>query len=135
MVRIDDDTMNVLDKITQAIKLLQEVDEYKNQLSSLQQEVDYKLSDLYHVIENDPLNAPQSCRIVKKIKELRQQRRKYLNDYELIKCYQNNIQKLTYYDNRKMLLAELNKTNNRLKQPYKNRVYTDEDMKELLGVK
>lgn len=63
--------MNVLEKITQAINLLQEVDEYKNQLSSLQQEVDYKLSDLYHVIENDPLNAPQSCRIVKQIKELR----------------------------------------------------------------
>lgn len=135
MVRIDDDTMNVLDKITQAIKLLQEVDEYKNQLSSLQQEVDYKLSDLYHIIENDPLNAPQSCRIVKKIKELRQQRRKYLNDYELIKCYQNNIQKLTYYDNRKMLLAELNKTNNRLHQAYKNRIYSEEDIKELLGVK
>ena len=127
--------MNVLEKITQAIKLLQEVEEYKEQLPTLQQEVDYRLSDLLHKIENDSLNAPQSCKIVKEIKKQRLIRRGYQNDYELLRAYSNNINKLVNSGNRELLLSEINKTNKRLNQPYKNRVYTDEDIKELLGVK
>lgn len=37
--------------------------------------------------------------------------------------------------NRKMLTNEMHKTNNRLNQPYKNRVYTDEKINEILGGK
>lgn len=118
--------MEVLEKITQAIKLLQEIEKYKEELPALQQEVDYRLSDLLHKIENDSLNAPQSCKIVKEIKKQRLIRRDYQNDYEILRTYTNNVNKL---------MSELKKTNNRLNQPYKNRVYTDEDMKELLGVK
>ena len=114
---------------------MQKVEEYKEQLPTLQQEVDYKLSDLLHKIENDSLNAPQSCKIVKEIKKQRLIRRNYQNDYEILRTYTNNINKLTNAGNRELLLSEVNKTNKRLNQPYKNRVYTDEDMKELLGVK
>ena len=127
--------MNVLEKITQAIKLLQEVEEYKEQLPTLQQEVDYRLSDLLHKIENDSLNAPQSCKIVKEIKKQRLIRRYYQNDYEILRTYTNNVNKLMNAGNREMLLSELKKTNNRLNQPYKNRIYTNDEMNELLGVK
>ena len=127
--------MEVLEKITQAIKLLQEIEKYKEELPTLQQEVDYRLSDLLHKIENDSLNAPQSCKIVKEIKKQRLIRRDYQNDYEILRTYTNNVNKLMNAGNREMLLSELKKTNNRLNQPYKNRVYTDEDMKKLLGVK
>ena len=127
--------MEVLEKLTQAISLLQEVEKYKEQLPTLQQEVDYRLSDLLHEIENNSLNAPQSCKIVKEIKKQRIIRRKILNDFELLRVYSNNINKLNNSGSRELLLAEINKTNKRLNQPYKNRVYTDEDMKELLGVK
>lgn len=48
--------MEVLEKITQAIKLLQEIEKYKEELPTLQQEVDYRLSDLLHKIENDEMN-------------------------------------------------------------------------------
>ena len=127
--------MEVLKKLTQAISLLQEVEEYKEQLPTLQQEVDYRLSDLLHKIENDSLNAPQSCKIVKEIKKQRLIRRSYQNDYEIIRTYTNNVNKLMNAGNRELLLAEINRTNKRLNQPYKNRVYTNDDMKELLGVK
>lgn len=127
--------MNVLEKITQAIKLLQEVEEYKEQLPTLQQEVDYRLSDLLHKIENDSLNAPQSCKIVKEIKKQRLIRCYYQNDYEILRTYTNNVNKLMNAGNREMLLSELKKTNNRLNQPYKNRIYTNDEMNELLGVK
>ena len=127
--------MEVLEKLTQAINLLQEVDEYREQLPTLQQEVDYRLSDLLHKIENNTLNAPQSCKIVKEIKKQRIIRRNYQNDYEILRTYTNNANKLMNAGNRELLLVEINKTNKRLNQPYKNRVYTEEDMKELLGVK
>lgn len=127
--------MEVLEKLTQAINLLQEVDEYREQLPTLQQEVDYRLSDLLHKIENNTLNAPQSCKIVKEIKKQRIIRRNYQNDYEILRTYTNNVNKLMNAGNRELLLVEINKTNKRLNQPYKNRVYTEEDMKELLGVK
>lgn len=127
--------MEVLEKITQAIKLLQEIEKYKEELPALQQEVDYRLSDLPHKIENDSLNAPQSCKIVKEIKKQRLIRRDYQNDYEILRTYTNNVNKLMNAGNRKMLLSELKKTNNRLNQPYKNRIYTNDEMNELLGVK
>lgn len=127
--------MDVLGNITQAIKLLQEVEDYKEQLPALQQEVDYRLSDLLHKIENDSLNAPQSCKIVKEIKKQRLIRRDYQNDYEILRTYTNNVNKLMNAGNREMLLSELKKTNNRLNQPYKNRIYTNDEMNELLGVK
>ncbi len=127
--------MEVLEKITQAIKLLQEIEKYKEELPALQQEVDYRLSDLLHKIENDSLNAPQSCKIVKEIKKQRLIRRDYQNDYEILRTYTNNVTKLMNAGNREMLLSELKKTNNRLNQPYKNRIYTNDEMNELLGVK
>ena len=49
--------------------------------------------------------------------------------------YSNNINKLNNSGSRELLLAEINKANNKLNQPYRKRVYTEEDMKELLGVK
>lgn len=97
--------------------------------------VDCSLSDLLHYIENNNLNAPQSCRIVKEIKKQREIRRKIKQDIELFRTYNTNLNRLTNENNRKMLLAELNKTNKKLQTKYHNRVYSIEELKELLGVK
>ena len=97
--------------------------------------MDCKLSDLLHYIENNNLNAPQSCKIVKEIKKQREIRRKIRQDTELFRTYNTNVNRLTNENNRKMLLAEMNKTNKNLSKKYHNRVYTEEELKELLGVK
>lgn len=53
---------------------------------------------------------------------------------ELARTYQTHQNKMISTENRKFLLTELNKTNSRLNQPYKNRIYTEEEIKEMLGV-
>lgn len=129
------DTIDVIDKITYIVKELDELDEYKNSLSEAQSNVDCKLSDLLHYIENNNLNAPQSCKIVKEIKKQREMRRQVKQDIELFRIYNLNVNKLTNEGNRKLLLAEINKANKKLQTTYHNRVYTEEELKELLGVK
>lgn len=123
--------MNIIDNILEANKLLNELDEYYDSLPSLQSKVDSQLSDLYHYIENNKLNAIQSCKIVKEIKNKREERRKILNDYEILKTYITNSNKLNNKDNRKFLICEVNKTKNNLATNYKNRYYTEEQFKTL----
>lgn len=123
--------MNVIQKITEATKLLDELEEYSNSISELQSVADSKLSDLYHFIENNNLSASQACNIVKEIKLIRQGRRKLLNDKELFRVYTGNINKMLKQENRQFLLAELNKTSNNLGTKYRNRVYSEEEFVEL----
>lgn len=123
--------MEILEKIKEANKLLNEVELYFDSVPAQQSKIDSQLSDLYHYIENNNLNAIQSCKIIKQIKLKRQERRKLLNDYELLKTYENNSTKLSNSENRQFLLAELNKTEKRLNNTYKNRIYTEEQFKTL----
>ena len=53
---------------------------------------------------------------------------------ELSKTLNLNLNKLLGIENRQFLLAELNKTNNHLNNKYKNRIYTEDEIKELIGV-
>lgn len=123
--------MEILEKIKEANKLLNEVEMYFDAVPIQQSKIDSQLSDLYHYIENNNLNAIQACKIIKQIKLKRQERRKLLNDYELLKIYKNNSTKLSNNQNRQFLLAELNKTEKSLKTAYKNRIYTEEQFRTL----
>lgn len=123
--------MNIIDNILEANRLLNELEEYYDNLPSLQSKVDSQLSDLYHYIENNKLNAIQSCKIIKEIKNKREERRRILNDYETLKTYITNSNKLNNKDNRKFLICEVNKIKNNLATNYKNRYYTEEQFKTL----
>lgn len=123
-----------LQKLTEAIKLLNEIEEYKNGLFDQLSEQDKKLSDLYHIIENQKLNTAQCYRIVKEIKNQRQIRRKVKNDMALFGTYDKHINKLLNESNRNMLLTELHKTNKKLGAEYSNRIYTEEEINKILGV-
>lgn len=117
---IDIDVINEVKMITQSLNKL---DEYFDSLSDLQREIDYKLSDLYHYIENNQLRTNECYRIIKEIKKQREIRRRLKNDYELLKIYKNNYSRFNNENNRKMLLADINKTNKELNKSYKNRIY------------
>lgn len=125
--------MNIVEELKKAIEILDKLDEYRSTLPKLQSEIDNKLEDLYHYIENNSLNTSQRYRIVGEIQRLRQERRIIKNNNWLSKSYDTHINKLNNVDNRKMLLAELNKTIKTLDTKYKNRVYSEEEMKELVG--
>ena len=115
------------------IKSLNAIDEYKDSLTDKLSEQDKKLSDLYHYIEDNKLSTSQCYRMIKEIKIQRNIRRKIKCDMALFATYDNHINKMLKTDNRNMLLAELNKANNRIHAEYKNRIYTDEELKELIG--
>ena len=126
--------MNILNKIVEVSKLLDELDDYAIGLSEGLSNVDSKLCDLYHLIENDKLRTKQCYRVVQEIHKLRKERRKIKNDMELINVFNTNKNKLLNIDYRKILLSAIGKEDKKLNNSkYKNRVYTEEEIKELMG--
>lgn len=125
--------MNVKETLIEVQKLLQVLEDKYLDLPKKQSEVDSKLSDIYHYIENNNLNTNQRYRAVGAIARLRKERREILNEYELLKTYKLHEQKLCEESNRKMLIAELGKREKSLDLEYKNRVYTEEELQKIIG--
>lgn len=125
----------IIDKITNAISILDEIDNMIKTQSEELQKVDYKLSDLYHLIENNDLSDEASINVVREIHLLRKERRSLNNEHDLEVVYQNQKQKMIGNDSRQFLVTELNKTNKRLNNEYKNRVYTEEEIEKLISPK
>jgi len=125
----------ITEKIRDAIKILDEIDEMiKSQPTELQT-IDLELSDLYHLIENNELSDAASINVIKRIHELRQKRRSLKNEYEIETTYQTHKSKLTGNETRTFLANEIYKTVKKLNSEYKNRVLTDEDIQKLLEFK
>ena len=125
--------MDIVEEITNAIKILDEVEVYTEGLCEALSNQDQKTSDLLHYIENNNINAAQSCHLIKEIKKVRIERRKIKNDMEIARAFKDNIGKLINTENRKMILSKLHKTSKQLESEYKNRIYTTQDFTEILG--
>ena len=124
--------MNIAYELDNSIQILNKVDEYIDTLVEELSNYDKRTTDLLHYIENNNLNAPQSCKIIKEIKKIRQERRKIKNDMELSKVYKDNINKLVNIDSRNMLMTKVHKTEKQLESEYQNRIYTPEDIDNIL---
>ena len=125
-------TIDISLEIDKAIEILNDVDEYTGNLVDRLSEHDKRTTDLLHYIENNNLNAPQSCRMVKEIKKIRQYRRKIKNDIEISKVYRDNINKLINKDARLMLSTKIHKLKKQLESDYQNRIYTKEELENIL---
>ncbi len=122
----------LVEKIKNVIQTLDEIDEMiKTQPTELQN-VDFELSDYYHLIENNELSDIASIKIVKKIHDLRKIRRTLNNEYEIENTYQTHKLKLPGTETRKFLANEIYKTVKKLNSEYKNRILTENDIKFLL---
>ena len=128
--------MNVLENIKEAIDLLEQNEEYYSELFELQSKTDKKIDYWLHYIELNPIKTSEAYRIIKEIKRLRAERRTYKNDLELIKVFKDNEQKLCNASNRKILLNNVCKTDNKQRNAkYGYDAYTEEQSKEILGIK
>lgn len=125
--------MDIVEEITNATKILDMIENYNEGLCEALSNQDQKISDLLHYIENNNINAAQSCHLIKEIKKVRTERRKVKNDMEIARVYKDNINKLINGDSRKMLLSKIHKTCKQLESEYQNRVYTSKDFVEILG--
>ena len=126
--------MEVLDKINNALTLLNEVDEYDSTLNGRLSELDSKEQDLLHYIENNKISILWCYKMVKEIKTIRQERRRVKNDMDLLSKYNEIKNKLASKDNRQFIMPELYKKEKQLATVYKNRQYTEEDMKKIIGI-
>lgn len=123
--------MDVIEKINECIKILDELDEYFASIPSKCSDNDLAISDLYHYIESNQVSSKGCYRIIKELKEHLIVRRQLKEEQELLRTFVNHKNKLNLTENRKMLLSEVNKTKNRLTTPYNYRVYeSEESLKE-----
>lgn len=128
--------MNVLDNIKTAITLLEQNEEYRDELNELQSITDRKIDYWLHYIELNPLKTAEAYRIIKEIKQLRNQRRIYKNDLELLKIFKDNEVKMCNASNRKILMNQVCKTANKQENAkYSYDAYTEEEANEVLGIK
>ena len=123
----------LISNISQAFALLDKVEKLNDIIHDQQSNVDSRLSDLYHYIENNNLNAAECCRIIKEIKKVREERRDINNAWEILRIFNANTGKLQNSGNRSILFAEIKREQKRLNNStYKNRVYKEEEIKDIL---
>lgn len=125
--------MDIIRSLTKSIALLDEIEEEYETIPKIQSELDLRLSDVYHFIEHNHLNTSQRYRIVSLLRNLLEERRKNKTDWELLRTFKNIENKLSQKDNRKMLIAEIRKKEKLINSNYKYRIYTEEELKELIG--
>lgn len=121
----------VVEKITQAIKVLDEIDEMISTQGQELQKVDLELSDLYHFIENNNVTNETSVKLIDRIKYLRLIRRSLQREYEIENTYKNNSSKMMGNNSRPFLLSTIKQTVKNLNTEYKNRVLTEKDIENL----
>lgn len=124
--------MDVMTKIAEAIDILNAIDKYDATLGNKLSELDCKEQDLLHHIEDNKINILWCYNIIKKIKEIRIERRKVKNDMELMSRYNDIKSKMTSKENRQFILAELHKKEKQLQTTYKNRQYSEDDIRDIL---
>jgi len=128
--------INVLDNISNAIKLLEDNEEYFEELFTLQSITDKKIDYWLHYIELEPIKAAEANKIIKELHKLRSERRIYKNQLELMKVFHDNENKLCNKGNRKILLNQVYKTSNKQKNAqYGYDAYAKEEADEILGRK
>ena len=118
--------------ICDAINIIDEIDSLIATQSIANQKIDQEIQDWLHYIENNELTDSESIIVIKKLKELRIERRSLRNEYEIEKVYKDNSSKMMGNNTRGLLKAEIHKIMKQLDSEYKNRVLTDEQIKQVL---
>lgn len=125
----------MIEDVIKAINILNSIDGYVDSLNSQLSELDSKMSDLYHYLEVNKLNAIECCKFVKEMQKVCVERRKIKREIEIGKVYKCELTKLSNPTNRKFFIQDLRVIEKKLNTIYKNRVYTDEEIQELIKPK
>ena len=126
--------MSVIENIKKAISLLEENENYYQELFELQSQTDKKIDYWLHYIELEKVPVTQSYKIIKEIKRLRNLRRQYKNEMSLMRVFKDNEQKLCNISNRKILLNQICRTDNKQQNAkYSYDAYTSEEIEKILG--
>lgn len=112
--------------------ILDNIDIYNEGLNNRLSEIDLKIQDLLHYIENNKINILWTYRYISELKKLRLERRQIKNDICVMQKFNEQKNKLLSTSNRKFLMTEIYKVEKQLSAPYKNRQYKDGEIDEIL---
>lgn len=122
----------VLQRINNIVSSLNDIQKIKDDHSSAMQEVEYKISDILHLIELNDIPDSACKKVIAELKKLRILRRDLKNQYELLKTFDTHKEKLLKDNARFMFNAEIGKMEKRLHSAYNNRVYTEEELNNFI---
>ena len=125
----------IYEKIVKGMEILDEIDNMINSQSNELQEIDYKISDLLHYLENNDLSDKECVKFVKIMQEFRQIRKSLHKEHEIEKAYKENSSKVMGNNTRQMLMAEINKAVKQWNNEYKYRIITEDEIKLLISEK
>lgn len=117
--------------IQDTVKNLDIIDELIETNGQRQSEVDSILSDYLHLIEDKNLSDLAALEVMQEIKMNREKRRRLRNEYEIIKSFEGNKNKLVFKNQRQFFTNEIYKKFTSLNQPYKMRILNEEKINEL----
>lgn len=125
--------INIVDSVTNAVSLLNNIEKYMNSLDEALSNCDKLNSDFEHLIENENLEEINLKTLFSKMQELYTQRRKIKQDKSLAVYFQNNSMKLNSSSNREFLVQGLKTLENKMDTNYNNRVLSDDDIKVIMS--
>lgn len=129
-------TIDIVKTVTDICKKLDDLDDYIDSLPNLHSEMDMRMSDLYHPIESEALTVTQAKRFTDEIQSVCNNRRLIKNDTSIAKVFRDNEGKLLQKGNRQLLLSRLcTLEKNKEKTDYSYRVYTEDEINKLLGIR
>lgn len=124
-----------LAKITQVIKLLDEIDEMIENNPRKQQEVDFEISDYVHMLQHHgkEMTPEKKLELCDKLEDARIKREIYNNVFTLTQTYEKNKTKLPHKDGRSFIPTFFETTIKRLNQDYNYRTLDEETVKYYLS--
>ena len=121
--------------LQEVVDILDNIDIYNEGLNDRLSEIDLKIQDLLHYIENNKINILWTYKYISELKRLRLDRRQIKNDICIMQKFNEQKNKLLSASNRKFLMTEIYKVEKQLSAPYKNRQYKDGEIDEILKKK
>lgn len=125
--------LELLGRINNVLNLLDEIDQTIEELPEKQSNIELLRSDLEHLLEDKEMGSVGYKNIAKELEKVRKQRRHLKKAWEIIKCYQNNRNKITYKEQRPFIRNSLEVCYKELQTTYNYRLLTGQNIKELLG--
>lgn len=108
-------------------------------VSKKRRQTDWKILDLLHKLEEPVLEkqlTAKGCKnLMEELAHCRKLRRTLKVSDKLIYEFQQRYARLNNHNNRSLLISDIKKEKNSLTQPYKNRVYNEEQLQKLFDIK
>lgn len=126
-------TEALLDKLVGIVECIENITDEPEVYYDKVHECDLKLCDLMHLLENGTFKSYELIRIATQIKKVRIERRIAKENQELTRLFTNSLGQLQSPGSRAMLKKNIYKEYKDMNMPYKNRIYTDEEIEQIIG--